>query len=192
MGARDWFVQASATFAGGAVAIGLIAVPTYVWLPREFDQIHQQIGEVRAFSKSSSDMAAETIALSTETIESQRLLTQEIASWRAQPIGSLDIFLAQAGHIVPSGPMYGWGSAGGIADLPYMSADTFLGMLPADVGESLSERSLVGKFAYTEFAGAKWIFVGGSDYNSLTTEMQEAIEERLVTGGFHFSVKLEF
>ena len=39
----EWFGRASATFVGGAVAIGLVAVPTFVWLPREFDGISDAI-----------------------------------------------------------------------------------------------------------------------------------------------------
>ena len=36
---NDWLKTATATFAGGAVAIALVAIPTFVWLPREFDEI---------------------------------------------------------------------------------------------------------------------------------------------------------
>lgn len=48
---EEWFKRASATFAGGAVAIGILAIPTFVWLPRELDGLSDRIDENKSAIK---------------------------------------------------------------------------------------------------------------------------------------------
>lgn len=45
---KERFSTASAVFAGGAVAIGVVPAPTLLWLPREFDDSDTRLSQVAA------------------------------------------------------------------------------------------------------------------------------------------------
>ncbi|WP_299851593.1 hypothetical protein [uncultured Roseovarius sp.] len=66
----QWIKTASATFAGGAVALGLLAIPTYLWLPREFDRLDSRLIAVEENQKTIITQAQESLQISKSISES--------------------------------------------------------------------------------------------------------------------------
>lgn len=177
MNVPEWFQRASATFVGGAVAIGVLAVPTFIWLPREFDDIRDALKEVSVAANNASTNAETAARNSETTVASQDALTLEIAKWQALPIGLYESLKTIGGE-----GFFGNGSRS------HMSGELFLSYFPADVKQNLQSTALLSEFSFADFVGQEWIFVAGPKFNELTAEDQRIIQERLIAAGIRFTV----
>jgi hypothetical protein len=159
---NDWFKVASATFSGGAVAIALIAIPTFVWLPREFDEI--QAGTKRA--EENSLIAAESgmVAAENSLAISERLESLVVAIARANAIPALkrDIPAEISGSYAFSAGAY--------------VEPGFARLLPIDILGELVRSESIRAFYFSNFDGQDWVFVERSNYNTIPSELQQGIE----------------
>jgi hypothetical protein len=156
----------------------VLAVPTFIWLPREFDDIKTVLDEVSVAANDASKNAAAAAVNSEKTAQSQDALTLEIAKWQAVPIGLLDNIPAsmKEGFLV------------GNRSQSYMSGEAFLSYFPADVKQNVQDAALLSAFSYADFVGSEWIFVAEPKFNELTAEDQRIIQERLFSSGIRFTV----
>ncbi|MDZ7907138.1 MAG: hypothetical protein U5N10_02190 [Gemmobacter sp.] len=150
---NDWLTQASATFAGGVVAIGLVAVPTFVWLPREFDRLSSLMNEAKA----AAVMASTT---STDAKDQLDRLVQSTARAAAQPLVS---FVSYA--------------PGPIENKKIVSA--FKKIVSADVASAVISSDAAAGVYISGFDGREWVFVENDSFNKLSAELQKNLEASL-------------
>ena len=81
----EWLKTASATFAGGAIAIGLVAIPTFVWLPREFDDLKTKVDAALVEAIVAKVAAEESRTASASTLEAIDDLVVSIAKMDSEP-----------------------------------------------------------------------------------------------------------
>lgn len=184
MKGMQWLAQASATFTGGAVALGLLAIPTYLWLPREFDALEERLdkqearmGQILTAVTEARDASLTTTDAATRTVESQEALVRELARARAVPIGAYD-------HIAWSRKLNAMTSVVEHSSPP--SKEVFLSFFPADVSKSITDRDLTSRFLYSDFVSAEWIFIEQTDFNELTSKEQDIVRAALVENGYLF------
>ena len=159
---KEWIRTASATFAGGAVAIGLVAIPTYVWLPREFDEI-RQVSELAAGEATLAKSASlESRDKSTEVLSKIDGLVVAIASMDAEPVNSNAIVMTSNGLVV----------RGGNSGIDIQ----FTQLLPQDVLREIVEAGKLSRFRYTSFNGDEWVFIDRASFNEFTFERQRELE----------------
>ena len=150
----DWIKTASATFAGGAVAIGLVAIPTYVWLPREFDRLGGEIAKAVMASEQASDN-------SSRVLEEITLMKVSIARMDAKPIS--EAFLTVVSNSV---------SANLIAPVHIAN---FIELLPNDIVMHLYESRKISDFHYSSFGQKDWVFVPRRSFSSISAQQQQQI-----------------
>lgn len=154
MDIKDWFKSASATFAGGAVAISLLAIPTFIWLPREFDAISTKLDMTLQVSTEARNNSQAAI----EALESMKL---SIAKMDSEQINELFISVA-SGEIVTH-------------PLASNKLRDFTDLLPIDVLTRLISGKNVSLFSYSNFADRHWVFVDQSDFSKISAEDQRFI-----------------
>lgn len=150
----DWLKTFSATFVGGMTALALVGLPTYVFLPREFDHLEQKIAGV----EQKLDMIQSAIGSSGGSDVFSRLdtLVLAIARQSARPItASAEAMFAQFDPSVP---------------------DKFSSIVPADVMAAILAANGMG-WSYAEFGDIKYVFVSDAAFNVLTTEMQTGLAQ---------------
>lgn len=159
--AYDFWKTASATFAGGAVAIGLVAIPTYVWLPREFDEITGKLDALAAQMTVLEATSSLTSEASMDTVRSLAELISAIALANARPIGGErdDTF----------------GNDPRLVALAYPHRDHFLSLLPVDIGQALVADGKLAAFRYSRFNNTDWVYSDTIDFNGLSSDLQSRI-----------------
>jgi hypothetical protein len=83
---NEWWKTASATFAGGVVAISLVAIPTFVFLPREFDALRTLSEASFEASEAAKNASIEARDSAVETVSKLDCLVIAIAQADAKPI----------------------------------------------------------------------------------------------------------
>jgi hypothetical protein len=164
MNASEWFRTASATFAGGAIAIALVAIPTYVWLPREFDDIRTKVDASLAESVLAKDAASASKVASETTLSGIEGLIVSIAKMDSKQVFNLPI-------------------EGGMP-LPYLltskeNTNKFNALFPPDVLEMIKASGKGADFKYSNFGGKDWVFLTRSKFNEFSSEEQKKIEDAL-------------
>jgi hypothetical protein len=159
----EWLKTASATFAGGAVAIGLVAIPTYVWLPREFDEIAGKLDSLGVQVASIEATSLQTSKAALDTVRALDNLVAAIALANARPVGG------EADSVVANDPL--------LVALAYPQRDQFLGLLPVDVGQTLVADGKLAAFRYSRFNDTDWVYSTSSDFNGLSSDLQTKIIE---------------
>lgn len=157
---KDWIARASATFAGGVVAIGLVAVPTFVWLPREFDRLTTLMTEAKA----AAEAAATT---STEAKGQLERLVQSTARASAKPLVSF----------------------GNIASAPVPNIEMiarFRRIVSADVASAVISSDAAAGVYLSGFDGRDWVFVEGESFNKLSAVLQENLKTSLTSNNVVF------
>lgn len=164
----EWLKTASATFAGGAVAIGILAVPTFVWLPREFDSVNTRLASVESLQQAALDS---TLAV----LDKLNAMEIAIARMDAEPVLNT-YFLSMNGRIQlsPVAP-------------PQFRA--FTEALPADTLRALIASDNTEIFLYSNFASQNWVFISGSDFSSLDFEVQQSIFESFGRRDVNFNIE---
>lgn len=184
MSVSEWFKSASATFAGGGVAIALVAIPTFIWLPREFDEIKMLATSASAEASLSRAASLESRDASTAALERIDSLVVSIARMDAEPIFGT--------------PMTSWdeliaGSDGNVLGADQLAADgkninLFSILFPPDVFEIIKASGTISNFKYSNFGGDDWVFVDQSSYSKFTLEQQKMIEDSLTRAKASFHV----
>jgi hypothetical protein len=164
MSIKDWFITASATFAGGAVAIALVAIPTFVWLPREFEDLYAQSTAARNESNLARIASEEARAASVSTLDKIDNLIIAIARMDAKPM--LDFLIEGENGTFQL-------SLGGEID------NKFSALLPPDVFDLIAASGEMDSFKYSNFAGDDWVFIDAAAFNQFSLDEQRAIEESL-------------
>lgn len=142
------------------MALALLAVPTFVWLPREFDIIGDNLETVEK-SQIQSEGHINELLLGNERISQELLgLVKAIAQADAEPVGPTG-----KNELVSDQYMA----------VMYPKKQDFLELLPVDIGEVLIEGGSLGRFLMSDFQGKKWIFILAEDFNALTSTVQEEI-----------------
>ena len=133
MSMSDWFKSASATFAGGGVAIALVAIPTFIWLPREFDEIKELAMAASSAANESRIASQESKNASIEALERIEGLIISIARMDAEPISSF--------------------FAGGALQLSSSQGQSIFlgGLIPKDVNALISGPEKMSDFLYSDF-----------------------------------------
>lgn len=165
---KDWLKTASATFAGGAVAISLIAIPTFIWLPREFDSISTRLDLAIDASAEARDRSGQVL---------EKLISMEIAIARMDAQRVLPQYFATLESTIR------------VTALAPDIARNFLQLLPADVLSSLHASDQIGLFLYSNFASQDWIFIERADFSSLESEVQRAIFESFERQNVIFTIE---
>lgn len=161
---NDWLKTATATFAGGAVAIALVAIPTFVWLPREFDEIKVEAVAARNEANLARIASQDAKATSSLTLERIDKLVVSIARMDAKAI------LGQTNIV--GGVEYLLNSNG--------EANEVLSVLfPPDVAEIIVKSGTLSNFKHSKFEGVDWIFVDKDVFNEFTLSDQKLIEDSL-------------
>jgi hypothetical protein len=171
---NDWFKTASATFVGGAIAIGLVAIPTFVWLPREFDDIKTKVDAALAEASVARVASEEAKSASLSTLQGLDGLVVSIAKMDSTPIFDPsikgytgDVLFAGAGEKILK----------------------FNELFPPDVLEMIQASGLVASFEYSNFGGKDWVFVSKAQFNQFSSEDQSKIEEALSRYSTRFIVE---
>lgn len=178
MAFKQWFASASATFAGGAVAVGLVAIPSFVWFPREMDSLSARVDMSIEASNEAKDASITAATASIRTEQSQNALTLEFAKISSRPVGSFDNLAIMAGDL----PINLQGG--------HITKEQFLSLFPVNVADSIEKRDLTSKFSYANVAGAEWIFISYTDLNNLDSEVIDVVRETIVNAGY--SLKTDF
>ncbi|MCC5986296.1 MAG: hypothetical protein JJT95_01350 [Pararhodobacter sp.] len=165
---KDWLKTASATFAGGAVALSLLAIPTFIWLPREFDRISTRL-EIAV------EASTEARELSNRILEKLNSMEFAIARMDAQPI--LPTYFASIDSTVQ------------VTALAPEIARAFSQILPSDVLTSLHEANQIDLFFYSNFASQNWVFVNRTDFSTLEAELQRLIYESFERHNVRFTIE---
>jgi hypothetical protein len=155
---NEWWKTASATFAGGVVAISLVAIPTFVFLPREFDAL-------RTLSEASFEAS--------EAAKNASIETRDSAVETVSKLDSLVIAIAQADAKPIVDDMFGNSNLMSSADAP----NFFATHLPSDVVEVIVASGELSKFRYSDFNGQEWVFIETSSFNQFSSEYQKLIED---------------
>lgn len=159
---RDWMKTASATFAGGAVAIGLVAIPTYVWLPREFDDIRDQTELAVSEAAQAREASIQSRDIGAEVSDKIDTLIIAIASMDAEPVSSTSIALSANGLTFRGG-------SGAVSS-------QFAQLLPQDILVEIVDDGKISKFRYSSFNGQDWVFIDRASFSEFSFERQQAIE----------------
>lgn len=161
---NDWFKTASATFGGGALAIALVAIPTFVWLPREFDKIYVEASGAQDASKAAQAASEEAKIASDSTLAQIDGLVVSIARMDAKPVVDFSIKSDSGAFQMSLG--------GG-------NAEIFNVLFPPDVAEIIKNSGKTSDFKYSNFGGGNWVFVDEASFNEFTLEEQKLIETSL-------------
>ncbi|MEP1587848.1 MAG: hypothetical protein ABJR46_11415 [Tateyamaria sp.] len=162
----DWWKTASATFAGGAVAIGLVAVPTFVFLPREFDAL-EIVGQQALKSSEESRIAS---------IEARDGVSELVTKFDSLIV---EIARADAKVVVPGKESL---FAGGFNE----AFSAMAAAIPHDVVGLIAASEFGSAFKYSNFNGNDWIFVDSSAFNQFSSEEQKLIREGFENSDFFF------
>ena len=147
----------------------MVAIPTFIWLPREFDEIRgiatlakDEAVQARLFSEESRNA-------STSAGEKIDDLVIAIARMDAKPVDEL---ILAADGITFSGKMNIFGK-----------------LLPPDVFGVVMSSGRVSDFMYSDFGGDTWIFIKKSSYLEFDLEQQKMIEDALARSDVNFVVE---
>ncbi|TVP74434.1 MAG: hypothetical protein EA339_00300 [Rhodobacteraceae bacterium] len=165
---KEWFKTASATFAGGAVAIALVAIPTYVWLPREFDRLNNGI-------ITATEASVEAKENTTKLLDEISEMKFSIARMDAKPINEL--FLLVVGDGV---------TANSIA--PAYIAN-FIELLPNDLVLHLYDNNKLSDFHYSNFGQKDWVFVPRRSFSGISAQQQQQLIESFERGDVEFRLE---
>jgi hypothetical protein len=165
---KEWFKNASATFAGGAVAIALVAIPTYVWLPREFDRLNESISLAMEASIESRD---NTSKLLTEISE----MKFSIARMDAKPISEIFLLVVADGLTTNSiAPTY---------------VTSFIELLPNDLVMHLYDSKKLSDFHYSNFGQKDWVFIPRRSFSGISAQQQQQLIDSFERSGVEFRLE---
>ncbi|NYS25026.1 hypothetical protein HUK65_08470 [Rhodobacteraceae bacterium 2376] len=165
---KDWLKTASATFAGGAVAIALVAIPTYVWLPREFDRLNDGISIAM---DASVEAAENTSKLLTEISE----MKFSIARMDAKPINEAFLLIVADGITTNAiAPTY---------------VTNFIELLPNDLVLHLYQSNKLSDFHYSSFGQKDWVFVPRRSFSGISAQEQQQVIESFERSGVEFRLE---
>ena len=163
MGFVDWFKNASATFAGGAVAIGILAIPTYIWLPREFDDLRKSIDVTSHEAEQTKMFSEKSAELGDDIVDRLTSLITSIARMDAKPLDPASLILDPTGSVI---------LAQSDAD-----AERFMELLPRDVLAEIIGDGALPHFLFSTFDGNNWVFIDPKPFSEFNFAQQRAIEQ---------------
>ncbi|WP_296641675.1 hypothetical protein [Roseinatronobacter sp.] len=161
----EWLKRASATFVGGAVAVGLVAIPTFVWLPREFDAINTKLDASVMNSAEASQNSAAVVA----ALEAMRL---SIARSDAEPVNPVFLTIVDGGLSVH--------------DVAPDYIEKFVRLFPESLVMSLYQGNKLVNFSYSDFGEQEWVFIERANFLALQADEQRQIIEILERSGVQF------
>lgn len=183
----DWIKTASATFAGGALAVSLVAIPTFIWLPSELADIKDGLDEARAASNTSAKNSSDALEASNAAVDSIEALTYNVALASAVPVGFAAGKDAFTGGMLESQP-----SRKPLVHVnAMMSSEEFLANFPIDARNVLRPKVERYHYLYSQVGPTRWIFVTMPHFNELNSTTQSIVRQSLKSLNFKFVVLAE-
>lgn len=192
----DFWKTAAATFVGGATAVGLVAIPTFVWLPREFDELDAKISAAveaaqaaEAASEATLDSIEAAVIASQDAGNRITRLSDAMSQHSAKPLLPARIVASSMAwstlrNSSTSEDFYqAYASAYSIE-----GTKLFLDSLPQDISTKLIDNDLLTSFSHSDFGDFDVFYVEPAQFGELTKAEQDIILENLE----RYDINLQF